>query len=240
MSRYSLNPIKEGSKVDVGYDPLLDSYFLQVRIPDTRGELHLKQWRGNGLGGLESDGVVSIPEIILEEAAAYAVVPAGLLEALLEDRNHEPELVGSEPVIYAGTPNKEIWRHRPGVDPPEGILLAIRPSRVFGRDRQLAMVLLRDFLGEESRARRLARNFAALVVRNLPGNRPWLLTERDLQETVRDVETTLGLNWIAGAKCCAGEGLSVTPEVQLRRSGRTRKRPTTTSAATQPPVPVRI
>ena len=229
MSRYSLNPIKEGSKVDVGYDPLLDSYFLQVRVLNTHGEVHLKLWRGNGLGGFESGGVVSIPEKILEEAASYAAVPSDLLEALLSDRNREPELVESEPVVYAGMPNNEVWRHRPSVDPHDGVLITIRPSRVFERGRQLAMVLLRDFLGDEARARRLAKDFAAMVVRGLPENRPWLLTDRDLQEGVCAVETRLGLNWIAEAKCYAGEGQRVTPEAQLHRSGRIKKRPTTSA-----------
>jgi hypothetical protein len=239
MSRYSLNPIKEGSKVDVGYDPLLDSYFLQVRVLNTHGEVHLKLWRGNGLGGLDSNGVVSIPEKILEEAASYADVPSDLLEALLADRDHDPELVEAEPVVYAGMPNNEVWRHRPSVDPHDGVLITIRPSRVFERGRQLAMVLLRDFLGDETRARRLAKDFAAIVVRELPENCPWLLTERDLQEGVCAVETRLGLSWIAEAKCYAGEGQRVTPEVQLHRSGRIKKR-STTSATTQYPLPASV
>jgi hypothetical protein len=147
MSRYSLNPIKEGSKVDVGYDPLLDSYFLQVRVLNTHGEVHLKLWRGNGLGGLDSNGVVSIPEKILEEAASYADVPSDLLEALLADRDHDPELVEAEPVVYAGMPNNEVWRHRPSVDPHDGVLITIRPSRVFERGRQLGFVLMSVLFG---------------------------------------------------------------------------------------------
>ena len=225
MSRYSLNSINEGSRVDVGYDALLDSYFLQVRVPDDRGEVHLKRWLGNGMGSLGSDGVVSIPEIILVEAAKYAAIPSDLLDTLLADRNREPEPVESDPVIYAGMPNQEVRRHRPSVDPSEGVMITIRPSRVFTRDRQLAMVLLRDFLGDEHRARRLAREFAALVVRKLSNSRPWLLTERDLQEAVCTIETRFGLNWIAEAMCYAGEGPRVRPEAQLRRAGRAKKRP---------------
>jgi hypothetical protein len=227
MSRYSLNPIKDGYKIDIGYDPPVDSYFLQVRIPNGRGETRLAQWHGNGVPRLQPHGVVSIPEIILEEAAKYASVPAGLLEMLLADRDPERELVASEPVVYAGLPNQEVWRHRSRVDPPSGAPMEIRDSRVFSRSQRIAMALLLDFIGHKPRARRLARDFAVMVVDPLLNKRSWLLNERDIQEGIREVETRLGLHWLAATKCYAGEGVPLTPELQLRRASRINKRTAT-------------
>lgn len=224
MSRYSLEPKREGSRVDVGYDPLLDTFFLQVRWPDARGATHLKIWRGHGVGGPEIGGCQSIPEEIIEEAGVYAAIPSGLLEALLVDRNQEPIASALDPVTYAGMPNGEMWRHRRGIDPTGGALLELRPSRVFAPKQQIAMVLLCDFLGCSDRARRLARDFAQIVMGSLADNRPWLFTELDMQDGIRRVEELHGWHWIEEAKCYAGEGKRVKPEVQLRRAGRCGRR----------------
>jgi hypothetical protein len=71
-------------------------------------------------------------------------------------------------------------------------------------------------------------------VRKLSNSRPWLLTERDLQEAVWRIETSFGLNWIAEAMCYAGEGPRVRPEAQLRRAGRAKKRPAASTNSKHP------
>jgi len=106
MSRYSLTPNKEGYKVDVGYDAHLDSYFLQVRMPNDRGDAQLVTWRGNGVVDFGNSGVISIPEVILTDAAKYATVPDDLLVALLADRDPAPEDGAEISQLTARPPNQ--------------------------------------------------------------------------------------------------------------------------------------
>jgi hypothetical protein len=220
MSRYSLQTINEGSKVDVGYDPVIDSYFLQVRTPDEKGELHLRGWRGDGNGALGSEGVVSIPEEILAEAAKFAVISGGLLQSLIDDRPYEPVPVESGPVLYAGMRNMTVWSYRGEGSSATEQLIAIRPESIFDRDRILAKALLHDFFGQdyELRARRIAKAFATIVLRNLPRNRCWLLTEQNMQEGIYAAELQMGLVWIPKGRCYAGEGDRTQPEAQLHRA----------------------
>jgi hypothetical protein len=220
MSRYTLNPMKEGYKVDVGYDAHVDSYFLQVRMPNSRGDSHLVQWRGNGVVDFGTEGVISIPEVILADAAKYAHVPEGLLEALLADRDPEPEEVSSEPVIYAVMPNKEVWRYRAAIDTSNGTRMRLKPSNTYSFSQRVTMAILREFLGNEDRARRIVRVVSATVVSKLIEKRSWLLTERDMNEAVLEAESTLSLRWLKESKCYAGEGDRVDAEMQLRRAGR--------------------
>ncbi len=225
MSRYTLEAIKSGFKVDVGYDPLMDGYFLQVRIPSSsQSEGSLLKWSGTGAIGPDCNGVVSIPEIILDEAAMYATVPTGLLEALLADRDPEPEEVILDPVIYVGTPEQEVWRYRASTDPTGGVQMRLSAAGVYSIGRRVTMALLRDFLGDKERPRRLVRGVAALVVAKLINKRFWIITERDLNEMVRDVEAGFGLRWLPESKCYAGEGARATAEVQLRRAARGKKK----------------
>jgi hypothetical protein len=215
--------MKEGYKVDVGYDAPVDSYFLQVRMPNGNGSVHLVQWRGNGVVDFGSEGVISIPEVILADAAKYASVPDGLLEALLVDRDPEPEEVSSEPVIYVGMSNKEVWRHRASIDTSNGLRLKLKPSNTYSFSQRVAMAILRDFLDHEDRARRIVRGVAATVVSKLIDKRSWLLTELDMNKAVLEAESTLGLRWLKESKCYAGEGERVDAEMQLRRAGRKRR-----------------
>jgi hypothetical protein len=207
MSRYSLIPIKECTKVDVGYDPWIDSYFFQLRVREGGRNFKIARWLGHGIGDRSvSDGSVeSIPEKILEIASQYAEVPVRLLEFLIEDRHPEPKLVPSEPVVYAGLPCGEVWRHRSSVDPVEGLQIVVKPAKRILRERHIAFAVLNDFLGNEYRAKKLAPAFGMLVIRNLPEKRNWLLTEVDVQNGIRDVEAQYGLNWLDRAGGYAGE-----------------------------------
>lgn len=220
MSRYSLQTINEGTKVDLGYDPVIDSYFLQVRIPDEKGQRSLGRWLGNGNGPLGTEAVISIPEEIIEEAAKFAAIPDGLLHSLIDDRPYEPVPVESGPVVYAGMRNMTVWSCRGEGAAAKEQLIAIRPSRIFDRNRILAKVLLHDFFGQdyELRARRLAKAFSVILLRNLPRNRCWMLTEQDMKEGIYATELQMGLVWIPQGRCYAGEGDRVKPEAQLRRA----------------------
>jgi len=232
MSRYSLNSIDEVSKIDVGYDAQLDSYYLQVRRPNAHGEFHLTQWKGSGVGGVGAGGIVPLADLIIDEAARVAVIPEGLLEALLADRDAEPEVETSVAVLYAGYPDQTVWRYRSGVDSERGLQLPIKNSKVFHRSISIAMVLLREFLGNEERAKKLAKDFAASVVARFPTRKPWMLTEVDMQQAIASIESNLGLSWVVAGKCYVGEGQRVQPEEQLRRTRRKGKRDTASPQAT--------
>jgi hypothetical protein len=221
MSLYTLNPIKEGFTVVVGYDAPVDSYFLQVRRTNEQGS-SLIQWRGNGILDQAGQGIVNIPEIILTDAAKYAMVPEDLLPALLADRDLEPEQVSSEEVVYAGLPNKEVWRCRASVDTPAGTRLKMSPASAYTFSQRVSMAILRDFVGDEDRARRIVWEVSANVISKIVGKRAWLLTERDLNAVVLETETSLGLRWLKEHKCYAGEGKRVPAELQLRRAARKR------------------
>ncbi|MGC2614611.1 MAG: hypothetical protein WA354_11315 [Terracidiphilus sp.] len=226
MSRYSLSPLKEGTKVDVGYDPWIDSYFFQLRVPEGRN-FKVARWIGHGIGNCSvSDGSVeSIPEKVIEAVAQHAEIPTGLLEALIADRHPEPELVASEPVVYAGWPNGQVWRNRPSVDPTGGHQLVVKPAKYINHERHIGFAILKDFLGHEDRAKRLAEDFGKLVLRGLPEKRNWLLTEVDVQIGVRDVEAQNGLYWLADGKCYLGDCKvnAVRPEAQLKRAEKVRR-----------------
>jgi hypothetical protein len=92
MSRYSLTPNKEGYKVDVGYDAHVDSYFLQVRMPNDRGDAQLVTWRGNGVVDFGNSGVITVPD--------------DLLVALLADRDPAPEDGAEISQLTARPPNQ--------------------------------------------------------------------------------------------------------------------------------------
>jgi hypothetical protein len=216
MSRYSPKPIRPTDRVDLGFDALTGTYFLQVRRRNFRGQLETIVWLGHGVGGQEGGGIIGCPNTILDEAMRYAYIPADLLERLVADRDFTPVLVESKPVIYAGLANQEIWRYRAGEDPASGTPLSIKESPRFSWMNQVAMALLRDFLGEEQRVRRIVDDFAASVIKGLKLNRPWLLTEREMQEGVYQAESKNGLRWIEAAKCYSGEGKRGTAESQLR------------------------
>jgi hypothetical protein len=222
MSRYSLAPNKNGYKVDVGYDAQVDSYFLQVRMPNERGDAHLVTWRGNGVVDFGAEGIVSIPEVILTDAAQYATVPDDLLGALLADRDPAPEDVSSEAVVYAGMPNKEVWRYRTTIDPSNGTQMRLKPSSRYSFCQRLAMAILRDFLRNDDRALRIMRGISATVMSKLIEKRSWILTERDMNGAVLEAENVLGLRWLPESKCYAGEGVRVDAEMQLRRASRKR------------------
>jgi hypothetical protein len=127
------------------------------------------------------------------------------------------DAVEVEPVVYAGmADNKQVWRYRPSEDPAYGVLIAIRPSEVFGRNRSLALVLLGDFLRNEARARSLAAHFGKAYLRGLPVNRPWMLTEHDMRNGILEIESRLGLTWVEKANDYVEEDARVLPVEQLR------------------------
>ncbi|HZC24982.1 MAG TPA: hypothetical protein VE866_16725, partial [Candidatus Binatia bacterium] len=120
------------------------------------------------------------------------------------DRHTGPQIVPSTPVMYAGWPNGEVWRHRPSTDPVEGVQIVVKPAKHFIRERHIAFAILKDFLGNEYRARRLSPGFGMLVVRDLPEKR-WLLTEVDIQNGIRAVEAQCSLCWLEEGECYAGD-----------------------------------
>jgi hypothetical protein len=218
MSWYPLKPKQEGARVDVGWDIYAGSFYLQVRVPRGNGQFQIKAWSGSGVGGPELKGIVLSPEEIIEEASLYAEIHGDLLEKLRTDRETEGDLVVSDRVTYIGTASLEIWRYRQGVDPERGVRLEMRPARNFSPECVAALALLSDFLGDVSRAKRLSKQFAKCMFKELFAGRRWFMTELDMQRAVFGVEQILDLQWINEAKCYAGEGKSVLPEEQLDRS----------------------
>ncbi len=186
-------------------------------MPNEKGDARLVTWRGNGVTDYGSAGVVSIPEVILADAAKNASVPEGLLEALLADRDPAPEDVSSDPVIYAGMINKEVWRYRAGVDARSGMRMRLKPASTYTFSQRVTLALLRDFLGHEDRARRIVRSVSAAAVSKLMDRRSWILTESDMNSAVQQAESMLGLRWLMESKCYSGEGERVDAEMQLRR-----------------------
>lgn len=76
MSRYSLKPLPEYSdifEVAVGWDPGLDTYFVQVfGTPDASSEPEVRLWRGTSVRE-----IVAVQEL-LAIAGNYAEVPGAL------------------------------------------------------------------------------------------------------------------------------------------------------------------
>ena len=222
MSHYELKPKEDGVRVDVGYDPWLDFYFFQLRRKMPGEGYKLVDWIGDGVVQ-RVNHAPCIPEIILNEAAKYSEIPDGLLELLISDRNPEPLLLESDPVIYAGMIEGEVWRHRPGTDPDEGLRIVGPQAKCFARSRQIAFAILRDFTGNEVRAKRLVPFFATSVLSELlAAPRKWLLTEVDVKHAIRDIEAENGLHWIVDAQCYVGDAKTtkLRSNDQLRRSAR--------------------
>lgn len=88
MSRYSLKPLPEYSdifEVAVGWDPGLDTYFVQVfGTPDASSEPEVRLWRGTSVRE-----IVAVQEL-LAIAGNYAEVPGALSARLTLDRNYCP------------------------------------------------------------------------------------------------------------------------------------------------------
>lgn len=70
---------------------------------------------------------------------------------------------------------------------------------------QLALALLCDVLGNDSRAVRLCSYLCDLVVRNLSPFDSWTLTDRDVRLAVESVESTMRWNWAEQRNCYADE-----------------------------------
>src|ERR1035441_1621835 len=111
-------PSKIG-RIDLGYDALIDSYFIQVRKPDATGDLQLSEWLGSGVAGADCDGLICDPEIVISHASIYGRVPEGFAEALRVERERDPTLVAIERVTFLGMPTREVWRQREGSDRSE-------------------------------------------------------------------------------------------------------------------------
>ena len=69
-------------RIDLGYDALIDSYFVQVRQSDSTGNLQLREWLGSGAAGRDCGGLIHDPEMVVKRASVYARVPEGFAEAL--------------------------------------------------------------------------------------------------------------------------------------------------------------
>jgi hypothetical protein len=70
---------------------------------------------------------------------------------------------------------------------------------------QLALALLCDVLGNDSRAVRLCSYLCDLVIRNLSSSASWILTDRDVRLAVESVERTMKWNWVEQRNCYADE-----------------------------------
>ena len=102
-------------------------------------------------------------------------------------------------VIYAGMPNGELWVHRKGANPDER-LLRVLPSPIYSWDRQAAVALLHDYLGNEVRAKVIAKDFAKMVHDKLV--KPyWILTEREMRICISIVEQINDIRWLPDANC---------------------------------------
>lgn len=220
MSRHTLQAKIDGAKVDIGYDPLIDSYFLQARVPDANGKVRIDAWLGCGVAGAETSGLIRDPEVVVQRASAYAEVPEGLVAILKSERGIEPKRIESEPVVYAGLPDQQVWRYRKGVDSEKGEQVSVRRHEIYRWERQVAFSILEDFLSSPARAKRLASDFAKLVMEDQLKKKHWLLTEADLASGIYLIENALDLRWLPQQGCYAGKGTTpdLTPEAQLRRA----------------------
>lgn len=97
-------------------------------------------------------------------------------------------------VTYCGVPADGVYRYCKDSDPTRGVRL--NAENDCSSKSQLSLAILTDFLEDSARAARL---YSAVVweIRNLtPADRPWLLTEADMQRAVDAAERALGLFWI--------------------------------------------
>jgi|GEM_PF-6654842 hypothetical protein len=206
-------------RIDLGYDALIDSYFVQVRRTDATGTLHLSEWLGSGIASAECNGLIRDPEIIIRRASVYGRVPEGLAEALRAEREHDPKFVDVEHVTYIGMPTQEVWRHKAGFDSDYGMRIGVCEHEIYSWGRQVAYAILIDVLGHRLRARQLAIDFGH-VIENQICKPHWLLTEADIQSGIYEVERTKNLHWMPSQLCYAGKckAPDLSPEAQLRRA----------------------
>jgi hypothetical protein len=207
-------------RIDLGYDALIDSYFVQVRRTDATETPKLIEWHGSGIAGAECNGLIRDPEIVIRRASIYGRVPEGLAEALRAERVHAPKPVKVEHVTYIGMPTQEVWRQKAGIDSDYGTRIDVSEHEVYSWSRQVAYAILIDVLGHRLRARQLATDFGRLS-ENRIYKRHWLLTEADIQSGIFAVERTNNLHWMPSQLCYAGKGrpLDMGPEAQLLRAG---------------------
>jgi hypothetical protein len=215
MSSFSIEPADSGT-IHLGYDPILDSYFLQVWRPDEVGNLQISRWLGSG--GPGEDGLIRTPEVVLDRAAEHGRIPVGLLAVLQEDRSLRPQPLELGHVVYAGMPTQEVWRWRAGRDPHGGTKIIVKEHEIHSWERQAALAILSDALKSENRARKLATRFCMLQVKFR--RRTWLLNEDDIRTGILSAEDIGNLRWLPTFNCYAGRGAvsDRTPEAQLRRA----------------------
>lgn len=88
MSRYSLRPLPHHSdifEVAVGWDPGLDTFFVQVfGTPEAYGEPDVRLWRGTTFRE------VLTVDVLLAIADPFAEVPSELRAQLEQDRTAQP------------------------------------------------------------------------------------------------------------------------------------------------------
>lgn len=206
-------------RINLGYDALIDSYFVQVRQPDAAGNLQLREWLGSGVGDLACGGLIHDPEVVVRHAAMYCSVPEGFTDALQMERLQGPELIAVDRVTYAGLPSRELWRQRGNSDPAYGTRIDVHEHEIYTWSRQVASAILLDVLCHKIRVRQLARDFASLIENQI--RRPyWLLTEHEIQSGIFEAEKANNLRWITAMQCYAGKAraLDLSPEAQLRRA----------------------
>ena len=206
-------------RVDLGYDALIDSYFVQVRQSDAAGNLHLLEWLGSGVGDMACGGLIHDPEVVVRHAAMYCRVPEGCTDALRIERSQGPEPIAVARVTYAGLPSRELWRQKGNSDPAYGTRIDVHEHEIYTWSRQVSSAILLDVVCHKIRVRQLAGDFASLFENRI--RRPyWLLTEHDIQSGIFEVEKANKLRWIPAMQCYAGKGraLDLSPEAQLRRA----------------------
>jgi hypothetical protein len=206
-------------RIDLGYDALIDSYFVQVRRTDATGTLQLSEWLGSGKASAELNGLIRDAEIVVTRASIYGRVPEGLAEALRAERVHDPKPVKVEHVTYIGMPTQEVWRQKAGIDSDYGTRIDVSEHEVYSWSRQVAYAILIDVLGHRLRARQLASDFGRLIENQI--YKPhWVLIEADIQSGIYEVEKTNNLHWIPSQLCYAGKctALDLSPEAQLCRA----------------------
>jgi hypothetical protein len=206
-------------RIDLGYDALIDSYFVQIRRADATGTLYLSEWLGSGTANAECSGLIRDPAIVVKFASIYGRVPDGLAEALRAERLQDPQLVAVRRVTYVGLPTQEVWRQRTCSDPNFGTKIDVNEHEIYTWSRQVAYAILVDILCHRMRARQLASDFGRLIENQI--YRPhWLLTEADIQSGIYEVEKTNNLHWIPSQLCYAGKckAPDLSPEAQLCRA----------------------
>lgn len=161
-------------------------------------------------------------ETLWHEAHRWAQLSPSELEHLEARIRFTPR---PKQVSYCGVPAGSTYRYCTATDPTTGVKLNPRHDIInirsiesdrdndYGSKAQLALALLADYLEDSARAVRLYSVAAWKLQYITPADRPWLLTEIDMERVVAEAEHTLHLSWNDESGCYQDEPNYMAPEV---------------------------